>query len=141
MDACIFCRILNNEAPASQVYRDEYVAAFMDIQPVTSGHVLIVPLRHAAYLSDVTPEDAGRMLQLAQRVSKAMFDSGIQCEGVNLFLANGEAAGQEVFHAHLHVIPRKRGDGFGLRFPAGYGKRPSRQTLDDLAAEIRRALV
>ena len=140
MTDCVFCRILAGELPASFVYRDEQCAAFMDIQPVNPGHLLVVPVRHAAYLADLNSATAGVMMQAAQRLAAALRASGIRCEGVNLFLADGEAAMQEVFHVHLHVFPRFRGDGFGLRFGPEYTKRPPREALEQAAAQIREAL-
>ena len=137
MTDCIFCRILAGEAPASFVYRDARCAAFMDIQPVTPGHLLIIPNRHAADLAELHPEDGAQLFRVAQQLGAALRQSGLPCEGVNLFLADGVAAGQEVFHVHLHVIPRFRGDGFGLRFPPTYGLHPERWELDEIAASIR----
>jgi histidine triad (HIT) family protein len=112
----------------------------MDIQPANPGHVLIVPNRHATYLADLDEESGAHMFRVAQRVAQALRHSGIRCEGVNLFLADGEAAGQEVFHVHLHVFPRFRGDGFGLRFGPHYPERPARAELDALAEKVRAAL-
>jgi len=141
MAYCIFCDILSGKAPASFIYRDDLVAAFMDIQPVNLGHVLVVPVRHAPYMEDVTDEEAGFMMRLAHRTTAALRASTLQCEGVNYFLADGEAAMQEVFHAHLHVFPRFRGDGFGLRFSEQYyTRRPPRPELDHQAAELRALL-
>ncbi len=140
MSDCVFCRILAGELPASFVYRDEHCAAFMDIRPVNPGHVLVIPIRHAAYLADTDAATAGRMMQLAHRLAAALRASGLRCEGVNLFLADGEVAMQEVFHVHLHVLPRFAGDGFGLRFGPHYGQRPPREDLDAAAAKIRRGL-
>lgn len=140
MDDCVFCRILAGELPASFVYRDERCAAFMDIRPVNPGHLLVIPTRHAAYLAEVEPETAGRLMQVAQRLAAALRASGLRCEGVNLFLADGRAAMQEVLHVHLHVVPRFMGDGFGLRFGPHYGRLPPREELDEAAARIRRAL-
>jgi histidine triad (HIT) family protein len=137
---CVFCRILAGEIAGSLVYRDEQCAAFMDIQPVNPGHLLVVPLRHVAELSELDPVVAARMFQVAQRLDVALRASGMRCEGVNLFLADGEAAMQEVFHVHLHVFPRFRGDGFGLRFGPEYTKRPARAALEDAASRIRSAL-
>ncbi len=74
------------------------------------------------------------------QLSEAVRQSGVRCEGVNLFLADGEAAGQEVFHVHLHLIPRFRGDGFGFRFGPEYGILPERARLDDMAADVRRVI-
>ena len=141
MADCIFCRILSGEAPASFVYRDDLVAAFMDIQPVNLGHLLVVPIRHAPLMADVTPEEAGAMMLVAQRTTAALRASTLKCEGINYFLADGEAAMQEVFHAHLHVFPRFKGDNFGLRFaPEYYTRRPPRHDLDHQAAELRALL-
>jgi diadenosine tetraphosphate (Ap4A) HIT family hydrolase len=137
---CIFCRIVAGDAPASFVYRDERCAAFMDIQPVTPGHVLVIPTRHAANLSELDPEDGEHLFRVGQQLAAAVRRSGLRCEGVNLFLADGVAAGQEVFHVHLHVIPRFQGDGFGLRFPPTYGLYPVREELDEIAGYIEGAL-
>lgn len=137
---CIFCRVLAGELPATFLFRDDQCAAFMDIQPVNPGHVLVIPTRHAPSLADLDPPTAGRLMQEAQRVAAAIRASGVRCEGVNLFLADGEAAMQEVFHVHLHVFPRFAGDGFGLRFGPHYKEKPARATLEETAARIRSAL-
>ena len=137
---CTFCRILTNDLPASFVFRDEQCAAFMDIQPVNSGHVLVVPLRHAAELSVLDAPTAAHLMTVAQRVTAALRASPLRCDGVNLLLADGEAAGQEVFHVHLHVIPRFSADGFGFRFGPEYGNPPARAQLELAAAQIRAAL-
>jgi histidine triad (HIT) family protein len=137
---CVFCRILAGELPGTIVYRDEQCAAFMDIQPVNPGHLLVVPLRHAPDLASLDPLVGARLFQVAQHLDAALRASGLRCEGVNLFLADGEAAMQEVLHTHLHVFPRYRGDGFGLRFGPEYATRPPRAALDDAASRIRAAL-
>lgn len=137
---CIFCEIVSGTAPSSMVYQDELCSVFMDIQPVNAGHVLVVPKAHATYLVDLPPETGAHMFKVARRVSLAIRSTDIRCEAVNLFLADGEAAGQDVFHVHLHVIPRYKGDGFGFRFPPDYGQRPPRARLDELAALIEAQL-
>jgi diadenosine tetraphosphate (Ap4A) HIT family hydrolase len=137
MPACIFCDIVSGAAPASFVHRDEYCVAFMDIRPVNRGHLLVVPIGHATHLADMDAETAAHLSRVAHGLAAALRRSGLRCEGVNLFLADGEAAGQEVFHVHLHVLPRFRGDGFGLRFGPDYVVR-SREELDEAAAAIRR---
>ncbi len=137
--ACLFCQILSGDLPGTFVYRDPQCAAFMDIQPVNPGHLLVVPVQHAPYLADLDSQTAGRLMQIGHRLAAAIRASGLRCEGVNLFLADGEAAMQEVFHAHLHVFPRYAGDGFGLRFGATYVKRP-RAELEEAAARIQRGL-
>lgn len=141
MTDCIFCKILAGDSPASQVYRDERVAAFMDIQPVTPGHTLVIPIQHSVYLSDLEAEDGAQIFRVGQRISQALFNSSVRCEGINFFVANGAVAGQDVFHFHMHIIPRFKGDGFGLRFPPTYtNSRPSRLELDAIALQIRSAL-
>ena len=137
---CIFCEIIRGQAQASIVYSDQHVLAFMDIQPVNPGHLLVVPRVHANYLSALDPETGGRLFQAGMRMAAAISRSGIRCEGINLHLADGRAAGQEIFHVHLHVIPRFLGDGFGLRFGPEYYNLPDRSTLDRTATDIRMAL-
>ncbi len=81
------------------------------------------------------------MFKVAMRVAGALRQSGVKCEGINLFLADGEAASQDVFHVHLHVIPRFRGDGFGVRFGPNYGVEPNRKELDVVAERIRASML
>ena len=140
MSDCIFCEILAGRAPASIVYRDELCCAFMDIRPVNQGHVLVIPVRHAACLAELDEPTGAHIFVIGQRMAAAVRVSGVPCEAVNLFLADGVAAGQDVFHVHLHIIPRYRGDGFGLRFGPHYGERPPRAELDATAASIREHL-
>ena len=139
-EGCIFCSILAGEAPASMVYEDDLVAAFIDIRPVNDGHTLVIPRAHYETADGVPEAVAGRMTYVGGRIARALEASGVRMEGYNLWVANGEAAGQEVFHVHLHVLPRFEGDGFGLRFPPGYGRRPERAELESLANKIRGAL-
>lgn len=122
------------------MYRTDTVAAFMDIRPVNAGHVLVVPLRHAASLAELEAEDGAQMFRVAQRVAAALRLSGLKCEGVNLFLADGKAAGQEVWHVHLHVFPRFQGDGHRLRFSPSYYLPHSRKEFEAVAQKIRTAL-
>ncbi len=137
---CIFCDIVAGRAPASLVYRDDVCCAFLDIRPVNEGHVLVIPVRHAASLAEMDEATGGHLFAVARRIASALRHADLPCEAVNLFLADGVAAGQEVFHVHLHVIPRYHGDGFGLRFGPGYGERPARADLDALAARLRKRL-
>ena len=136
--SCVFCEIAAGRAEASIVYEDELVYAVMDIQPVTPGHLMVIPKRHATSLADLVDDESDALLRVARRAAAALRASGLRREGVNLFLAEGEAAGQEVFHVHLHVLPRFEGDGFGLRLPPDYSVRP-RSELEAAAAKIREA--
>ncbi len=137
---CKFCDILAGKLLISQVYRDEVCTALMDIQPVNPGHMIIVPNIHAAFLSELNEETGAQMFRIAQRLDRALRRSAVKCEGVNLFLADGEAAFQDVFHVHLHVFPRFDGDGFGLTFGPAYFHKPARNELDEMAQKIRSLL-
>jgi histidine triad (HIT) family protein len=134
---CVFCRIVEGAAPASVVHADDTAVAFLDIAPITPGHLLVVPRAHAVGLADLDPATGRHVFGVAQQLAAAMRASGLRCEGVNLFLADGAAAFQEVPHLHLHVLPRWRGDRFKLSYKAG---RPSRAELETQAADLRAAL-
>lgn len=138
--SCIFCKIACGEIPASIVAATDSVLAMMDIQPINPGHVLVIPKAHATDLAELDAKVGGDIFQLGMRVAGGLRKSGVRCEGVNLFLADGKVAGQEVFHVHLHVIPRFEGDGFGLRFPVNYGQHPAREELARIAGSIKAAM-
>jgi diadenosine tetraphosphate (Ap4A) HIT family hydrolase len=134
----VFCGIARGSQPASVVAESDDVLAFCDIQPVHPGHLLVIPRAHAGDLAEL-PEETGRsMWSLGQRLAGAVRASGLPCDGVNLFLADGAAAGQEVWHTHLHVIPRIARDGM-LRISANWSL-PPRAALDETAARVRAAL-
>ncbi len=135
-DACIFCAILAGKSPASFVHQDNLVAAFMTIEPVNPGHALIVPRQHVARLHELDHKLACRMSEVALGVEQALRRSQTPCDGVNLWLADGSAAGQDVFHVHLHVIPRRAGDN---RVRWTLPPKPSRQELDRLADALQAA--
>ncbi|HNS52422.1 MAG TPA: HIT family protein [Anaerolineae bacterium] len=137
-DECVFCAIVAGRAPASLVWRDDRAVAFMDIRPVNPGHLLVVPRLHAASLAELSPVVGAHLFQIAMRLAPAVRRSGVACEGIALFLADGRAAGQEVMHVHLHVLPRFRGDGFRIS-PLG-SPSPDRAALDRIAAGILGAL-
>lgn len=134
-EQCVFCDIVAGRAPASVVHDDETALAFLDLRPVTEGHMLIIPKRHAAGLRELAPADGARLFTTAMRLAEGLRRSELRCEGVNIFLADGEAAFQEVFHVHLHLFPRYAGDLF--RIEADWSAMPSRATLDTIAARLR----
>ena len=140
MPNCLFCDIVNEKAEAAFVYQDGRVSGFMDIQPVNAGHILVVPNTHATHLADLPEKTGGHMFRIAQRIAAAIRTSSLPCEGINFFLADGAAAGQEIFHVHLHVFPRFAGDGFGFKFSPDYFNRPSRMELDGVSEMIRQTL-
>lgn len=137
MSNCVFCLIVRREAEASRVFEDAAVLAFMDNRPLTPGHVLVVPKTHATGLADLDPDTGAHMFRTAQWISLRTRRVGLVAADTDLFLADGAAAGQTVFHAHLHILPRSRGDGFGFVESRSDAKRSE---LDGSAAEFRRAL-
>ena len=139
-DDCVFCGIISNKKPASVIYSDDKVIAFMVIRPINPGHLVVIPKTHAPSLSELEEEIGAYMFKIAQRIAKAIKKSSINCEGINLFLSDGKAAAQEIFHVHLHVVPRFFGDGFGIKYGPDNFLEPPREELDEIAATIRNAL-
>jgi histidine triad (HIT) family protein len=140
MNGCVFCDIVEGKAEASIIYRDETCCAFLDIFPANPGHVLVVPTQHAAYMKELPEETGGHIFRIAMRIAQALRAIELECEGINFHVADGAAAGQEIFHVHLHVIPRIRGDGFGFKFARGRIPRSQRSDLESVAETIRVAL-
>ena len=136
----IFSKILKGKVPASFVYRDEKVSAFMDVQPINPGHVLVVPNQEVTSLAELDEETGTHLFRIGHRIAKALRESGLKCEGVNMFLADGEAAMQDVSHVHLHVFPRFKGDDFRWQFGKDYYNLPERAELDRAAEAISAAL-
>ena len=136
---CPFCRIVAGTDAASVVHTDDDVVAFLDLVPVNTGHVLVVPRAHATGLGDLPAATGEALWRVAHRIGARLRRDPAWAEGVNLHLSDGEAAHQSVGHVHLHVIPRRTGDGLRIvhdRRPA----HPSRAELDAVAARLREAL-
>ncbi|MHB0877369.1 MAG: HIT family protein [Anaerolineae bacterium] len=127
---CVFCRILAGAEPASVIYRDDATLAFMDISQLTRGHALVIPSRHVENVYGLTDEEAAALMTTGARIARAL-KQALQPAGINFWMANERAAGQDVMHAHLHVIPRYPGDGFGVRHEPR--QRHARADLDSLA--------
>jgi histidine triad (HIT) family protein len=113
-DECIFCKIVAGEIPAEIVEEDEHTVAFMDMNPWTRGHALVIPRKHSADLLEVSDEDLAYTVAAAKRLAGRMHDR-LGADGVNLLNARGAAAWQTIYHFHVHVIPRYEGD--PLRLP------------------------
>ena len=109
VESCVFCSIVSGTEPAEFVLQDESVVAFMDLHPATEGHVLVLPRRHARDLWEVAADEAARIMTASLRVAR-MIRHALAPDGSNLVHASGAAAWQDVFHFHLHVIPRYKGD-------------------------------
>lgn len=106
---CIFCKIVEGSIPSVTVYEDENFKAILDVNPAVRGHVIILSKKHAANLFELSDEDASAVMVVAKKIATAVKKT-YQCDGVNVLQNNGKAAGQTVFHLHVHVIPRFEGD-------------------------------
>ncbi|HEV7656636.1 MAG TPA: HIT family protein [Mycobacteriales bacterium] len=134
--SCVFCRIVAGLAPASVAYADPTAVVFLDIAPMTPGHLLVVPRTHVESLAELDPDVGAHLWRVGQRMAASLRRSPLRCDGVNFFVADGAAAFQEVPHLHLHVIPRWKGDGVKLNYKPG---RPARADLDAQATDLRAA--
>ncbi len=137
---CIICQLIGGEIEVTKVYEDSFVVAVMDIQPINPGHLFISPKRHIESISELDEELGSHMFKTAIKMADALRKSGLKCEGVNVFLADGKTAGQEIPHIHLHVIPRIGGDGSGFKFSKSCFEMPKRKELEQAASLIRKAL-
>ncbi len=111
MDECIFCRIVKHEAPAEVVFESDSIIAFLDINPLNYGHVLVVPKIHSNDFLDIPIDLLDELVHVTRKITKAIVDS-LSPDGFNIFSNNGKAAGQSVFHFHFHVTPRYKSDNF-----------------------------
>lgn len=135
-ETCIFCTIAAGQAPAVVVYEDMHTMAFMDINPATRGHVLVIPKKHARDIFDVDEDEALHVMRTVVRVAKAI-DKALQPDGVNLIQANRRAAFQSVYHFHMHVIPRWWDDGL---VPIWRHQREDPEVLREVGSKIREAI-
>ena len=118
MDNCIFCKIANGEIPAATLYEDEDFRVILDLGPASKGHALILPKTHAANIYEISDEMAAKAMILAKKMATKMTDV-LKCDGFNIVQNNGEIAGQTVFHFHMHLIPRYKGDQVGITWKPG----------------------
>ena len=115
---CIFCKLANGEIPTATLYEDDDFRVILDAGPAAKGHALILPKEHYANLYELDDELAAKVLVLAKKMITKLTDV-LGCDGYNIVQNNGEAAGQTVFHFHLHMIPRYKDDGVGLTWKMG----------------------
>ncbi|MFF1608774.1 HIT family protein [Amycolatopsis sp. NPDC058278] len=134
---CIFCAIAVRQAEASVVHEDETIVVFMDLNPVTPGHLLVVPRKHAVGLEDLDRVTSAHVWSVGHDMAQALRRSRMGCEGINVLLCDGEAAFQTVFHFHLHVIPRYAGDGWTVKAKS---LKRERSLLDSDAQAIKDAI-
>ncbi len=137
---CIFCKINRKESPASVIYEDDHVVAFLSNRPVNEGHTLVVPKKHYENIYDIPEDEIGHVFKVAKRVACAVRDA-MAAEGIRVVQNNGWAAGQVIFHFHVHVIPMKPHEGFthGKAYrDQSHGRMPEALEID--AEKIRRKL-
>lgn len=127
---CVLCQIAAKRAPGHYMYQDACCTAFLDVSPFNPGHTLVVPNGHFAGLSELPPHIGAQLFKVAMRISQAIVGSDLRSQGFNVFLSDGECAGQEVPHIHLHVLPRFEQDGLLVDL----GRHPSRAASMELAA-------
>lgn len=132
MENCIFCKIASGEIPSATLYENEDFRVILDLGPATKGHALILPKKHAANIAEMPDDLLGRAASVAKKVAVAMKE-GLSCDGVNIVQNNGEAAGQTVFHFHMHIIPRYEGDNAGVTWTPG-------KLTDEMKEEILKAV-
>ncbi|MFH1022470.1 MAG: HIT family protein [Planctomycetota bacterium] len=118
MHDCIFCKIVKGGIPSSRVFENDRVLAILDIRPLAPGHTLVLPKGHFPALPDMPPEEMAALGRVLPMIGKAV-QAATGAEGFNVLQSNGEAAGQEVFHVHFHIVPRRKDDGLGYRWNAG----------------------
>ena len=133
MSDCVFCKIVAGQIPSTRVFEDEHTLAFMDLGQVNPGHVLVAVKKHAENIYALDDAQAAAVARASARVARAIRDA-FKPEGLSVYQANGKAAGQTVFHYHVHLLPRHAGDGMELTWPV---KTPPRERLEDYAAKIK----
>lgn len=137
MKECTFCQIVRGERPAYTLFEGEEAVAFLDLFPCTMGHTLVIPRRHYASLEEMPSGEVGALFQAAALVAEGV-QKGVGAHGFNLGVNNGRAAGQVVFHIHIHIIPRYLNDGGGSM--KGIVRKPVDESLEVVATKIRQVI-
>lgn len=118
MDDCIFCKLAGGEIPTESLYEDDKIKVIFDASPASKGHVLIIPKEHFRNIYDLDEETAGHIFKVATKIARAM-EKTLGHDGLNVVQNNGEAAGQTVYHFHMHLIPRYKGDTVNVSWTPG----------------------
>lgn len=133
LNNCVFCAIAAGEIPSFKVYEDDLVLAYLDINPMSEGHTLVIPKAHTEGLLDTDDATLDALLARVKKVA-AHLKTALPCEGFNILQNNGDAAGQTVKHIHFHIIPRNPATGNGLSFESHAG---DMEKLKELAARVQ----
>lgn len=137
MSDCIFCKITNGEIPSYKVYEDGNTFAFLDINPINVGHTLVVPKKHVSRITEAEEEDLIALTNALKSVIKGIED-GLGVDNLNVFVNQGEDAGQIILHLHYHIVPRHKGDGVKFDIPQ---KEQSEEEFNDTVEKIKSAIV
>jgi len=135
MEDCIFCKIIAERVPSYKVYEDDAVFAFLDVYPASEGHTLVAPKKHFNKFTDMDTESIALLFEAARKITAAI-EKAFSAEGSNIGINNGKVAGQEIPHVHVHVIPRKKGDG-GRGIKSIVWTEPDTSNLEEIAEKIR----
>ena len=138
MEDCVFCKIVSGELPSTKAYEDDHASAFFDIHPAVGGHMLVVPKKHAERLELMEDSDLGPFMAAVKKVSSAL-QNALGADGMNTVSNSGKAAGQIIFHAHVHLLPRFENDGLAKDFKWGR-KEYVQAAVDTLAQRVRQNL-
>ena len=133
---CIFCKIIEGDIPSKTLYENEEFKVIFDISPASRGHVIILPKYHAANIFELPEEVTAKAFVLAKKIATVL-QKVLNCDGVNILQNNGEAAGQTVFHLHIHVIPRYKDDNMGLSWVQGQA---DKEELEKIIADAQQYL-
>jgi histidine triad (HIT) family protein len=136
MDDCIFCKIINNQIPSYKVYEDDDILAFLDANPMAKGHTLVIPKKHIQDIFEMDDGTLAKMASVARAIAEKMKNS-FGAEGVNLYHASGASAEQTVFHAHLHVIPRRAGDSICFNCAASHKEKLSEDDFKEILSKLK----
>lgn len=132
---CIFCKIIKGEIPSTKIYEDKETLAFLDINPVNYGHVLVIPKSHSENLLAMKEHDMSAIMKTAQKIANAIM-KGLKADGFNIGMNNYPAAGQLVMHSHIHIIPRFKNDGLKHWGSKKYGNNKNNETAEKLVKNL-----
>lgn len=134
-DDCLFCQMIDERIDSYTVFENEYAYAFLDINPVTEGHTLVIPKEHAETVMDISSDMIGPFFEAVQRVA-AGIEAELEPAGINLLQSNGETAGQEIEHAHVHIVPRYEDDEVTIGFKPGDLDEEEASELEDRLTDV-----
>jgi histidine triad (HIT) family protein len=130
-DKCLFCQIVKGKAPCYKVYEDKHSLAFLDINPATRGHTLLIPKKHSENIFDIEDQDL-QSIALGIKKLASQLKKSLKADGINIIQSNGQQAGQVIFHLHFHIIPRYKDDNFQLQLGKIYHKKDFKEILEEI---------